>query len=450
MKARASSSKESRRRGETEEIALKGVWGILLKSFGYGVAIKYPSLERGTSLTSSAPEASTRNSKNCSLSTLSTSKGVAPDGSAQNASSASYLSLKAIYESLYKTLDDMSDDDDVFSFSNSTYHPALEGFVLEDLHRSLWECSLNNSGDNYLLTFLRVTNNDVGSSVRMLAEALDWRINVAKVQDLLLEGDAGLYFRKPRSPLIGTFERREAFIRGRARTGSPLVFIRVKAHSRGECPDREYEKLILLYFEWTRLRFVESQKINRAQVVFDLSDFSLKNGDLHCIKFFIKTYQERYPDSCERFYVHCAPKVFLLLWNLISPWMKSHMRDKIVFTLSYEQLQKHIPSKYIARSLGGIADETPAYIPPEKSNCKRRPPDENFHRLMKERDALTVAFIDATISWIEAQDPEESRILSAKRSEIARARANNYISLDEYLRSRGAPDRNGEMGELLC
>lgn len=425
----------------SEEIALKRVWAILLKWFGYHIHLSNDDIKWG-GLVSSFKR--TSNSTSPAL-TGSAHKFVDSEGlsivlqnSCSNIKSCYYLLETGRY----------ADDDEVFSLYHQEPHPLLAEYIPEDLHRSLWEMARNDNIDSIVLRFLRYSDFDVKASLKSLAASLDWRVNKFCIDDLLNKGDAHVFFEGKQPQLVNIMRNNEVYFRGRLRSGCPVLHIRTKDHIRSNCPDEDYDQYIALMFEWGRLKCQDYKSgRDRVHAIFDLTGFTLKNADFRAIKFAVKAFQRWYPDAVEVVYLHNAPRVFSLVWNIVVKWMKPRLRDKIVFTRGIDALKKYIDLKHIPKSLGG-KDIIPPYVEPTVYNSRRKDPDSMFNNLMKQRDELTVQFIDATVKWIEATTKKESREHLESKINICKARCENYIYLDPYLRSPGILDRNGELGSL--
>lgn len=425
-----------------QEIVLKQVWAALLKTFGYEVGRSLAEIQAGQFVSSHLPRRSR---------SLSIAKPASLTPSSGSSSSFVFQGSDNNIRSVYFLLETGAYDegDDVFSLYHQEEHPLLAKYVPEELHKSLWASSRNESPDNNLLRFLRLSNFDFKTSLKWIAEVGDWRHNKYYVDDWLYKGDADVYFEATHTKLIETFHRNEVYIHGYARDGSPLVVVRVKEHFRHNCPDEDYEKFILMIIEWARLNLLEYKKgVDRAHVLFDMSGFTMKNADFHAVKFLVKAVQRCYPDCIEAISIHKAPRIFQVMWNIIVKWMKPHLKERFIFTNTLEDLSKSIETKYIPKLLGGANAHIPAYIEPTTFNCQPKEPDALFENLMKQRDELTVKFIDATIKWIEATTPEESKVQLENKIRLAKARAQNYVFLDPYVRLRGVPDRNGAITSI--
>lgn len=424
-----------------QEVALKQIWATLLKLFGYEIHIPMADVAVAKGIISSY-----RRKSRSSL--------IVP--STKDTTSLSSSSSLLIFQStdlkirkLYISLETGAyDENDTLLLYHQEDHPLLSKYVPEELHRSLWACTRNDLPDNWLLRFMRVSNFDFKTSLSWIAENCDWRVNKYPIDDWFYRGDGEMYLQSEHKRLIERLKAFEVYIKGRTKSGCPLVFIRAKDHFRSNCADEEYERLIVLHFEWIRLFLAEFKKgTDQAHVLFDLTGFTLKNGDFHAVKFAVKSFQRYYPDMVERIYIHNAPKIFSIFWNIIVKWMKPHLKDKFIFTYSVDALLKYIDPEHIPKLIGtpDLHKCIPQYVEPTQSNSLRKEPDGLFENLMKQRDELTIKFINSTIKWIEARTPEESRGHLDNKIRIGKARAQNYVFLDPYLRKSSPYDRNGEL-----
>lgn len=433
---------------DDQEIALKQVWATLLKFFGYDIQFSTEEIRYRNAFCSSIESSSPASSSTFSVS--SSIKDTADVQSTQSSFTVRILNDKI--KSRYIQLESSglgSDACDTFSLIPSESLLSLESFLPEEIHHSLWASCRNDSIDNFILRFLRSSDFEPLLAAKWFVEILDKRQNEFQTEMLLFRGDAFYFPRKDKIKLVEAFQRNEVFLLGEGKNHCPLFVIRVKEHIRGRCPDEDFQILILLMFEWGRLRLLEFRSgIDQCQVLFDLSGFTLKNADYHAISFVIKAFQKYYPDYIDKVFVHNAPKIFTIMWNVIVRWIKSDLRAKILFTHCYEDLHEFIDAQNIPKSLGGEGLDVPRYVPPNECQFERKEPDEILGMLMRQRDELTIKFIEATIRWIEASTPQESRRQLRDKIRLARAMAENWLLTDPYIRQRGIFDRNGELASL--
>lgn len=432
---------------EDQEIALKQLWAILLKFFGYDIQLSTEEIRFKANFCSSIESVSASSSPTFTVS--SSIKNSDEMQSTQSSFTVKLLNDKI--KSRYIQLESSglgSDACETFSLTPSESLPSWKKYLPEEIHHSLWGACRNDSIDNFILRFLRSSKYDPILTVTWFVEVLEKRQNVFQTEELFFKGDAFYFFRKDKQKLIEAFQRNEVFLRGESKNHNPLFVIRVKEHIRGRCPDEDFQILILLMFEWGRLRLLEFRTgIDQCQVLFDLSGFTLKNADYNAIKFVIKAFQKYYPDYIDKIFVHNAPKIFTIMWNIIVRWIKSDLRAKIIFTHCFEDLNEFIGAESIPKSLGGKGSDETKYIPPNECQYERKEPDEMLGNLMRQRDELTVKFIEATIRWVEAPTIKESFLQLRDKIRLAKALAENWVLLDPYVRQRGVFDRNGE---LMC
>lgn len=424
-----------------QEIALKKVWALLLKSFGYPVRLSLQEIEQGDQLCGSALDI--RPSERVDLNV---SMKLPPCQETPHLPD-SHISILSNIRNVYYILQTGGyESNDIFSVYQPDIHELLANYSSEDLHRSLWALGRNDNSDNYLLRFLRISEFNYKFALSWIAQVLEWRHKKYKVEDLLFQGDSLLYFGLRAQRMIDVFRRNEFYIRGTSKSGCPLIFFQATQHKRGRCSDSDFEKVILLYIEWARLGLLEYRRgIDQFHLVINLTGFTMRYADFHGVKFAIKAFQKQFPDSIERLQIHNAPRVFSFMWKILERWMKPHLRERIFFTKKPEELIEYIEPKYIPISLGGLDSYPSVFIEPTTFNCQRRTPDDTFYELIKERDELTIKFIASTIKWIESTTSQESKEYLIQKISLAKDRAINYINLDPYLRTRGVPDRNGEI-----
>lgn len=343
---------------QEQEIALKQMWASLLKFFGYNLSFSTEEIRFSNRFCFSHNLLSVPSTSAVSIS--SSDRRLDSAGTSESS-----LSMKLMSDKIRSTYDflesgHLTDNFDAFSISTSDGGPLLAKYLPEEIHRSLWAACRNDSIDNFMLRFLRRTYFNHDSSLKWFVEILDLRRNKYRVDKLFSEGDAGYFLRGNKPKLIRAFKRNEVYVQGHSRNKSPLFFVCAKKHICGECPSEDFQQLILLMFEWGRLKLLEFNKaVDRFQLLFDLSGFTFKNADYSAISFLIKACQRFYPDFLDKFYVHKAPRTFAIMWNAIVLWIKPEFRGKIIFTHNYNDLLEYIDEKHIPKSLGGDAQEEP-------------------------------------------------------------------------------------------
>lgn len=418
------------------EIVFKQTWAILLKQFGYGFDdVSYADLESQSNFVSSKSKnalpkiSSTSIVPECPLPTKQTVD-------AFHALTGSADALRGTFDSSAKSL------------TTEHFH-HLEKFDIAQLHQALMSTLRNDHPDNNLLRFVRARKFKLHPIIEMAANCLHWKATSHHVDKWTSDGDSTIAFSKKHPELIKAFEMKKVYLRGTDREGGPICVIRVKKHFGSDCPEKDFEKFICLIIEWCRLGLNDFTLGNDgANILFDMSGFSLKNADLNAVKFLAKAFEANYPESLSAIWIHKAPWIFNAVWKIIKGWLDPVVASKIHFTKSTADLEQFVDKKFIPKDLGGLDDYDPVYVTPTPENSSRKAPDSKFEKLLAEREKLLLTFIQTTMSWIDAKTEEESTKWLNAKIQLGGEIALNYTLLDPYTRERGAFDRNGAIPKL--
>lgn len=417
------------------EVVLKQTWSIFLKNFGYDIDnFSYEDLENASNFVASK-------SKNA-LPKLSdkSALGEAPQPTQRTIDTWTQLSGTTALELNGEY------DKTVKPFSNEKYH-SLAQYNDGDLHQSFFNSLRNDSPDNSLLRFIRAKKCVLSHGVEMAAKCWEWKSKAHNVNKWFYEGDYPVAKDKPE--IIQAFAMEKAYLRGEDLQGGHVAVIRVKKHFGLDCPEEDFERFICMFIEWTRLRMSEYESgDDGANILFDMTDFSLKNADLSAVRFLTRQFEANYPECLSAIWVHKAPWIFNAVWRIIKGWLDPVVASKIHFTKTVPDLEKFLDKKYVPESLGGADKYNAKYIPPTAENSAKLPKDEKYSNLMAERKKLIFAFLESTILWIKAKTIDESTIYLNYKIQLGGELANNYRLLDPYIRFRGAFDRDGSLGEI--
>lgn len=420
---------------EENEIATKQTWAILLKQFGYDLDnFSFSDIEKLDNFVASKPPNE--------LPKLS------PTSILPNLPPVSQRTRK-VYETLNGSAKFLSGElDTSVKVSQRENHESLSKYNTPQLHQSFLGSLRNDSPDNEILRFIRARKFKVVPSIDMMAACLQWKSESHRVNKWLMEGDAKLAFSKKYPELMKAFEMEKVFFRGKDKNGGLICVIHVKDHFGSDCPEKDFEILICLVIEYSKLCLRSySKDIDGANILFDMSGFSLKNADLNAVRFLSKAFEANYPESLSCIWVHKAPWIFNAVWKIIKGWLDPVVASKIHFTKSVSDLEVFVDKKNIPKDLGGLDDFKPKYVPPNNENSSVLLPDEKSLKLFTLRDALLVSFIDTTIAWINAKSKEESTKLLNIKIQLGGELAQNYVDLDPYIRSRGPYDRDGTISD---
>lgn len=323
----------------------------------------------------------------------------------------------------------------------------LHDYNIFELEKSLFLGCRNDLLDTPLLRYIVARRYSIGRALEMCFKSLDWRHNIHPVDSYLCKGDYGFYNSNPK--LLSAFALYQAYLRGYDKAGRPIVVIDVGKHFRLDCSDIEFERFICIIIEQTKLRLQESQGINKGTILFDMSNFTLRNADLHAVRFLAGAFESNYPEHLGVILIHNAPWIFNTVWKIIRNWLDPSVASKIHFTYKIDDLETFIGRNYIPKSLGGDDTFKMTYVSPTSKNALKKQVDSHFDLLIYQRYELFALFIQSTIDWFNATSRTQSYNLLVQRLDLQKQLAQNYIELDPYVRSKGASERCGEVTELV-
>lgn len=417
------------------EIVFKQSWALFLKNWGYDLdSLSYEDIEKSSNFVSGK-------SKNQLPKISSTS--VVP-----NCPAPSQRTIDT-YHALQGKAEPTKANFDMSVAAPKNPYTGFSKYHNAQLHQCFLNSLRNDSPDGNVLRFVRARKFKLHPIAEMMAKCLQWKIESHPVDSWTMEGDSTRYFSGKYPELIKAFEMQKAYFRGRDHDNGPICVIRVKKHFGHDCPEKDFEIFIILIIEWFRFALKDYSLGNDgANILFDMSGFSLKNADLTAVKFLAKAFEANYPESLSAIWIHKAPWIFNAVWKIIKGWLDPVVASKVHFTKSVKDLEKFVDKKYVPADLGGDDNYKPEYIVPTKENSDRRPKDETYKKLKAEREKLTLTFLETTLAWIQAKSSEESTKLLEYKIQLGAELAQNYINLDPYIRCRGAFDRDGSLGEM--
>lgn len=325
--------------------------------------------------------------------------------------------------------------------------PFMRQYDPKTLHNSMMAFSRNDLMDNLLLRYIRARKYLLPDAIKMFTNSLDWKVNGYKVNELLLEGDAPSHVNGVNKGFVKNFSVGKSLIRGHDKNKNPLFLFQSRKHFAHDSPLPETERFALLIIEWCRLFLREvNESVDTCSVVFDLTGFSMKNGDNAPVKFLTAISEAHYPECLGIIIVHNAPWIFSTVWNIIKNWLDPGIASKIHFTKGFDELNKLVDAEYIPSYLGGKDDSGNAYDNPTEEHT--RPPkakDAKYRQLRKEREELHMKFIETTIKWVESTNSDVSSKYLRDKIYLSYELSDNYIALDPYIRNPGIYDRNGTL-----
>lgn len=428
------------------EIVLKQVYAWAFKAWGYDIPLSVKEIGDPKNFTHSKAKIDTSSNPPEVTVSENTSKIYSQarrnlhflDATDDDSSSQETLDEKKSRKSLQKAV-----------ANKDNLHAHLQHFNPEDLHTAFFKILRNDGPDLNLLHFVVARKWNAVDALNMVARCLDWRVNSHPVDDWVFAGDAEVYWGGKHPKMIQAYELNQVYLRGHDKEGRPIVVVHVQKHLRKNCPDEEFERFICIFIEWIRLELKSHQTgVTKGCLLFDMTGFGMKNADLAAVHFLATMFEANYPESLGMIWIHNAPWIFNAVWKVIKGWLDPVVASKVRFTKGVKDLKEFIDPKYIPKDLGGDDTYNNEFIVPTKENAGKLPKDDKFKALVKERDNLTLVFLEATQKWILAKTPEESLAFEKIRTKVQIDLAKNYIEIDPYVRTRAYIERSGEMGPI--
>lgn len=272
---------------------------------------------------------------------------------------------------------------------------------------------------------------------------MDWKSTECLAYEWLLEGDAPSFLKGTNPTFVKNFDKRKAYISGRDKKDNIIFGFRASLHLTTDAnPQDEMKRWSITMIEWCRFFFADIKKSkDQASVIFDLTDFSLKNADYSTIKFIADVFEAHYPECLEKIFIFNAPWIFQTMWNIIKGWFDPVVASKITFVKDLSEITEFIDISQIPTFMGGELDVELDYPVPRKADVQTKPKDSRFQQLIKERDELNLQLLDRTARWIESYDPKMSSKYLEEKINVAIKLSKNYVELDPYIRRKGIIDR---------
>lgn len=324
------------------------------------------------------------------------------------------------------------------------FRNALKSVTVDELRTALMFMARQISLDDLLVSFLRYRNWDVTKALKLLAESVHWRVKVFQVDKLmaggeehaLLSGDEGLTLQ---------YEMGKAVIYGTDRVGRPIVRIRVRHHDPKGQSEAALERYTVMTCENTRMMLTD--RADEAVLIFDMTDFTLKNMDWPFVKFLIKCVQTYYPNVLGAVYIHKAPRVMGAIWDIVKGWLEPQNAKLVTFTHHDRDLHHAIDPENLSMELSGREKFDYRYIPPQVGENELIKDSETRFELLAQRAELAQQLYDLTADWIRTPYIEGIPF-NARRQELLRRISELYWAIDPYVRAKSVYDRNGVFARL--
>ncbi|KAK2612228.1 phosphatidylinositol transfer protein csr1 [Conoideocrella luteorostrata] len=341
-------------------------------------------------------------------------------------------------------------DDDKYGLTKQ-YREILANQKPEDIREILWAMMKHDHPDALVLRFLRARKWDVEKALVMLISAMSWRHSKMKVdQDIMKHGEAGAAAsekggdekaKKIGQDFLKQSRMGKSFLHGIDKEGRPICIVRVRLHRASEQSPESLERYTVFIIETARLTL--KPPVDTANIIFDMSGFTLANMDYHPVKFMIQCFEANYPESLGVVLVHNAPWVFQGIWKIIRGWLDPVVAAKVHFTNYRAGLEEFINSDQIIKDFEGDEDWKYEYQEPVEGENNIMNDKTTRDRLLGERQHFYAQFEDNTLRWISHPSGPEAQTIKAEREGIAASLRDGYWRLDPYVRARSLYDRQG-------
>lgn len=189
----------------------------------------------------------------------------------------------------------------------------LNGMKPEVFRQRLWSMILADHPDATILRFLRAYKWDVGKAMVMLTSNIAWR-NEIKIDETIVQKGETLGLKpsanRHEKGFIQQYRSGKAYARGQDKAGRPVFIIKVRMHDPRLQTPEAMELFILHSIESLRSVLGTKYGVDRVCLIFDLTGISLRNIDLHVVRFLISVFEVKYPETLGVVLIHNAPFIF--------------------------------------------------------------------------------------------------------------------------------------------
>ncbi|GAK66304.1 phosphatidylinositol transporter protein [Moesziomyces antarcticus] len=245
----------------------------------------------------------------------------------------------------------------------------MQAFLLQHggaaLRREFWAIVKGEHPDAYMLRCLRARKWDVDRALAIIGATCAFRVQY-NVSAIMKHAELGLTSTRGGFNIMNNGL---SYIYGATAAGEPVYFIEVGAHYSSNQTADELKRGVILMQE--TLQMLMPPPVERKVVIFNLSNFGIRNMDWSVVLFMAKTMESFYPETLARVYVHGAPWIFKPIWSILRPLLDPVVRDKVHLTWSVDELSDHVPAKHLPQSTipGGKMDWAFEYpVPDEGEN----------------------------------------------------------------------------------
>jgi len=134
--------------------------------------------------------------------------------------------------------------------------------------------------------------------------------------------------------------------------------VQVRLHDASSRNLEEAHKFLIYAMEYGKKLLVPPQE--KVTLIFDMTDFGLRNMDYAITKLLLECFQKYYPESLAHALILNSPWIFWGCWKMIKPWIDPVTAAKVIF-VDTKQLLEYIPIENLLVEYGG-PDTEPIYL----------------------------------------------------------------------------------------
>ncbi|KND03469.1 uncharacterized protein SPPG_00952 [Spizellomyces punctatus DAOM BR117] len=310
---------------------------------------------------------------------------------------------------------------------------STENVLKSPLMEEFWLACAHDRPDQLMLRYLRARKWDVDKAVAMVMATLNWRKEFG-VRNVLEVGERGLD--------LSELQSGKSYFHGVDCNGRPCCYVHVQLHDKNTVDREKTKALTVLTLETGRLVLEPPQEM--ATIIFDMTNFGMKNMDYDFLKFLLTCMQDYYPESLGGALVVNAPWIFNGCWTIIRPWLDPVVVSKVHFIKSSE-LFNYVDEKQIPERLGGSSTNF-VYLPPsaeeEKEYQRWRADKEGSAEAWTKYRAAAERFGGLTAAWARGDMDKVT-----DRREAERNLKDAYYALSPYLRTKTVYHRRGVIND---
>lgn len=209
------------------------------------------------------------------------------------------------------TVNTADQEDDKYG-QTKEFQLALKENSPQDIRDTVWTMVKMDHPDALLLRFLRARKWDIDKALIMMISTMNWRKRDMHIEDTIVRDGESVALKdnltKDDEGFMSQYKKGISFIHGVDKEGRPICIIRVRKHVPSAQTMRSLETYTVHTIETCRMALRDP--VDTATLIFDMTDFSLKNMDNAPVRFMIKCFEANYPESLGTVAVHNAPWIF--------------------------------------------------------------------------------------------------------------------------------------------